>query len=392
MSFNDAVPNDGSAERQDSSASNIKEADGRLPVHPLSAIFPEMPDVELRDLAADIAVNGQQQPGTVWKGKLLDGRQRNRACQSKGIKFKYVDREFASEAEALAFVVAANLRRRHLSESQRAMLGARLAGMLAKGAKGKGAAAGAQEMDVPANAAGRQTSSKTRDQAAAAVNVSPRLVQDALKVRADGTPELVAAVNSGEVTVSAAAKVADLPKERQAEVAATPGGVKAAASRMRVDARNGSLPPDIINVIARYPELKRELLAEIKNNAKATSADLENRAAKIVRAKQDDLKNKAGKRPPYYAIVDGVNTGLRSVLEMLRQASQYRLKIGRVEVVLHSERKQRKACGVLSRQLLQRGCEFIHPTDNAVVVISNRRIGSVPLLGVLSHGGQPVIV
>ena len=58
------------------------------------------------------------------------------------------------------------------------------------------------------------------------LNVSARSIQDAIKVRAEGTQELVNAVSSGEVSVSAAAQVASLPKDEQIKILNTPDGVK----------------------------------------------------------------------------------------------------------------------------------------------------------------------
>lgn len=52
------------------------------------------------------------------------------------------------------------------------------------------------------------------------LNVSPRTVAAAAKVKDDGAPELVAAVESGKVSVSAAATLSEAPKERQAEIVA----------------------------------------------------------------------------------------------------------------------------------------------------------------------------
>jgi hypothetical protein len=66
---------------------------------------------------------------------------------------------------------------------------------------------------------------QSRDDAAAAVNVSPRLVESAAKVQKNGTPKLVEMVDAGEVAVSAAESVACLPEsEREAVVAEGPPG------------------------------------------------------------------------------------------------------------------------------------------------------------------------
>jgi N6-adenosine-specific RNA methylase IME4 len=59
-----------------------------------------------------------------------------------------------------------------------------------------------------------------RTAAAEMLNVSPRSVATAAKVIDLGSPELIAAVDTGQVSVSAAADIASLPKPEQAEVVA----------------------------------------------------------------------------------------------------------------------------------------------------------------------------
>ena len=80
---------------------------------------------------------------------------------------------------------------------------------------------------------------QSRDKAAAAVGVSGKLADAAKKVRTKGTPELQQAVESGEVAVTAAALVADLPKEKQSEIVAS-DQVKDAASDIREEKRRAA--------------------------------------------------------------------------------------------------------------------------------------------------------
>ncbi len=88
----------------------------------------------------------------------------------------------------MSFIVSLNLVRRHLSESQRAMVAAKIAS-LPKGANQHAS------IDAPSQA-----------DAAEMLNISRMSVQRARKVRESGDTKLIAAVESGEVTVSAAAQ------------------------------------------------------------------------------------------------------------------------------------------------------------------------------------------
>jgi ParB-like chromosome segregation protein Spo0J len=59
----------------------------KRPVHPIADLFPMMTDEELANLAADIKANGLIHPIVVDKdGVLLDGRNRDRACEIAGIE------------------------------------------------------------------------------------------------------------------------------------------------------------------------------------------------------------------------------------------------------------------------------------------------------------------
>ncbi len=100
-----------------------------------------------------------------------------------------------------AFVVSLNLHRRHLSESQRAMIGAHIKPMFEKEAKERQSLAGGDRKSVSANLREAVPQPrKSSEQAAEAVNVSPRSVESASKVLRDGIPELVAAVVAGSNT------------------------------------------------------------------------------------------------------------------------------------------------------------------------------------------------
>jgi len=88
-------------------------------VHPVAALFPMMCDEELDELAADIAENGLLHPIVLdAEGTLIDGRNRMEACQRAGVKptFSRLNGE-----NATAYILSANVARRHLALGQRAM-------------------------------------------------------------------------------------------------------------------------------------------------------------------------------------------------------------------------------------------------------------------------------
>src|SRR6478672_8324040 len=94
-----------------------------LEPYPLAGIFPELPAEELRRLAQDIKERGQIEPIILYKGQILDGRNRYKACQMVGVKPRF--EEFdpkAAKRSPEEFVLSRNLRRRHLSTGQKAAI------------------------------------------------------------------------------------------------------------------------------------------------------------------------------------------------------------------------------------------------------------------------------
>lgn len=101
-----------------------------------------------------------------------------------------------AKMEPVGFVVSLNLKRRHLSESQRAMVAAKLANM-EQGRPPENRPIGLFTSEYPP--------AVSQAEAADMLNVGHRSVKRAKQVVDDGTPELVAAVESGAASVSAAA-------------------------------------------------------------------------------------------------------------------------------------------------------------------------------------------
>ncbi len=131
----------------------------RLTFHEYADIFPMLPLEELDTLAADIAENGLLEPITLYEGKVLDGRNRYVACLNVAVDPRFT--QYTGD-DPLDFVVSKNLHRRHLGETQRGVVAARLETM------GHG-----QRADLARDA---NLQVLPRDAAAALLNVSPRTV------------------------------------------------------------------------------------------------------------------------------------------------------------------------------------------------------------------------
>ena len=94
-----------------------------LKIHPLANQFPYMSETEFAALKQDIDANGLQEPISLYEGKILDGRNRYRACEELELELTDDDvRELElSQEEAASYSLSQNLQRRHLSKSQQAM-------------------------------------------------------------------------------------------------------------------------------------------------------------------------------------------------------------------------------------------------------------------------------
>lgn len=173
-------------------------------IHDLCKLFPPMPEDQFNSLIDSIRDHGLLTPIMLHEGKILDGRHRYKACINLGIEPSF--EEYEGE-DALGYVIALNLSRRHLDESQRAMIGARIANLTGAGRPSKEIA---------------HISAITGSDAAKMMSVGRRNVVHAKKVLREGTQELADAVDSGKIAVTVAAKIAEMEPDQQAQIIAAP--------------------------------------------------------------------------------------------------------------------------------------------------------------------------
>jgi DNA modification methylase len=178
--------------------------------HPAADIFPMMVGAEFDELKKDIEENGLEQPIVLDdEDRILDGRNRYKACCDLGLDEDDIAFVGYEGEDPVQFVISLNLKRRHLNESQRAMVGAKARELYDEEAtermkSGKKAEPGEK--------------GQARDKAAAAVNVSGRSVTSATKVLKNGCPKMIELVEAGRLAVDAAKLIADRPHEEQEEI------------------------------------------------------------------------------------------------------------------------------------------------------------------------------
>jgi N6-adenosine-specific RNA methylase IME4 len=155
--------------------------------HECANLFPMMSKDELFGICENMRQYGYDKtaPIVLHEGKILDGRNRQLAADTVGVTPNYIEFD---NGDPLEFVIRHNLHRRHLNETQRAIIAGRLAN-LSNGQK--------------TSSANLQRIPITQPQAASMLNVSPRTVAT-VKAIEKAAPELVGKMERGEMTANQA--------------------------------------------------------------------------------------------------------------------------------------------------------------------------------------------
>lgn len=161
--------------------------------HEYADIFPMMDNIDFDNLKKDILENGfdKSRPIIIYEDKILDGRNRFKACKELGI---IPSIEKYEGKEPLQFVISTNLNRRHLTDSQRACIAQDVLPLLEVDAK--------KRMTHVDNTYGKITTGSTsREDASKVMHVSPRYIQEAKKLK-QTRPELFEEVKQGKKNLS----------------------------------------------------------------------------------------------------------------------------------------------------------------------------------------------
>ena len=169
-----------------------------LEIHEAALLFPPMTDQEFAELKDDIRKNGLLVPIKLFDEKVLDGRNRFLACKETGVTPHFEVIEAAND-DIWSLVYSLNAVRRNLPEHKKAMIAAQLTN---------------STVGTNQHTAGAVSQKKVAEE----LGISVDSVLRANKVLKNGIPELVEAVNSGRINISAAAKLAELAKEDQTQL------------------------------------------------------------------------------------------------------------------------------------------------------------------------------
>jgi hypothetical protein len=212
--------------------------------HEYANIYRLLPEAELQKLADDIKGKGQLLPITSYEGKVLDGRNRFNACMLAGVEPRIEPYE---GDDPLGLIASLNDHRRHDTEAERALVGARMANLRQGAPEGNKNAAKSNGSTEPFDS--KPAVSITR--AAELSGSTPASIKRAKPIVTNGIPALQDMAETGEVSIRAASVVAKLPKDEQ-EKAVSGGisGVIAAAKNATAQpaGKQAPTPPQKVNL------------------------------------------------------------------------------------------------------------------------------------------------
>jgi polyhydroxyalkanoate synthesis regulator phasin len=194
----------------------------------LRSFIDPLTPVEFAALERSLMAEGCRDALVLWRDVLIDGHNRYDICRKHDIPFRTVQNDrFDSLEDVMLWVIDNNLARRSVSDFQRGMLALRKKEIVAARAAQRAAEAPPEQPEAAGeDGAGDPADPpwSTREDVAKAARVSANTLSQIERIRKTAAPELVDAVRSGAISVSAAATVASLPQE--AQVAAVAGGKK----------------------------------------------------------------------------------------------------------------------------------------------------------------------
>jgi len=246
----------------------------------LLAFIDPLTPAEYEALEHSLLSEGCREALILWRDVLIDGYNRYSICRKHGIEFRTIQNDkFDSIDEVKLWMIDNQLARRSVTDFQRGLMALRKKEIME--------ARAAQKKDPELQTEDDQAVPftppwNTREDVARAARVSANTITQIERIQKAAAPELVEAVRSGTISVSAAANVASLPKE--AQVAAVAGGKKELqqAARQVREQKTGARPKKEIDTLPPEEQVKA-LRAEIR--------ELKDRMATLLN-ENDVLKSK----------------------------------------------------------------------------------------------------
>lgn len=180
-----------------------------LKIHPdLAAFFPDCDEEDDKALEADIIANGgARDPIIVWSGHgiIIDGHRRYKFCKRHGLPFVTEDMIFDTLSEVMGFMEKWQFMRRNMTPAQRAVATQKM--VQRRTLEATQGTTKSEIVEAVAEATQRSTRQVYRDMAVAEViEKSPEAIQEIAR----------------DLPARHVSKIAEIPQERQQEIAAVP--------------------------------------------------------------------------------------------------------------------------------------------------------------------------
>ena len=319
-------------------------------------LIPPLSQVEFEALKEDIKVNGCRDKLVVWKDHniLLDGHHRYQICIELGRLSDTKEIELPSRADAKIWIIKNQRGRRNLDESQRAMLAVTLNDIYCEQAKERMGTRTDLGQKLAQCEVGRSAEKAARD-----MGVSHQTVTFAKKVATKGIPALAKMVESGDIAVSAASKVASLPQETQQviiqhiETQIEAGSKPKVAVIMREIVPSGQETPkdadELLETFRKNQEANLKLLQDIETSQRPKNLTEMLAIAEKITAKLKEIETKSldllteepitteeGMRE--FALIDEKSEEIQIIKARLpRQAALEAVKQGHIDIRLHEK-------------------------------------------------------
>ena len=220
---------------------------------------------EYEALERSLLAEGCRDALVLWNDILVDGHNRYGICRKHGLPFNTVQNtRFQSMDDVHLWMIEQHLGRRSVSDYQRGVLALRKRAILGARQKAQRETGSNSEMATSASAPDDDADARppwddmpvavSRAELAREAKLSSNQVSMIERIHAQATPEVVEALKSGAISISAAAAVASLPEDEQRSAAqAGKAELRQAAKRAR-DARKRTRPEGAEGAEAAHDE------------------------------------------------------------------------------------------------------------------------------------------
>lgn len=183
-------------------------------IHPAAELFPYMEDDQFQGLVEDIRENGLQEPIVLFEGRILDGRNRLRACEIAGVEPIFTSKYLISDP--IAFVLSRNLHRRHLTIAQRSAIAMDVLPIAAEAAKERTRIVARQPKGMRALPPELESErGGTSEKLAEMFSVGRSSIEKTIAIQ-KVAPEVIDRMRTGEIrTVDAAMRAAGINKDKR---------------------------------------------------------------------------------------------------------------------------------------------------------------------------------